>query len=271
MADEEKEKTEEKIPSGAQESPKAAEPTPVESKEPEKAEVVEPPKEEAAAVQPEAPKGAPESKAASTKEVSPRQRGGKGGGRRGPGGGRRNFTRREAESEDGLIEKVVSINRCAKVVKGGRRFSFSALVVVGDGKGKVGYGFGKAKEVAESIRKAVDKAKKNIFDIEIAGSTIPHAALGVHKGGRVLLKPASPGTGIIAGGGVRAIIERAGIRDVLTKSLGSNNAINVVKATVDALLSLRSIETIETLRGVTLPRPKPVASSEASKEKQEKR
>ncbi len=172
---------------------------------------------------------------------------------RGRKGGDRSKPRR-SEPEDGLIDRVVHINRCAKVVKGGRRFSFSALVVVGDAKGKVGYGFGKANEVAEAIRKGLDRAKKSLMPVEISGSTIPHQVIGIHKGAKVLLKPACPGTGIIAGGGVRAIVERAGIRDILTKSLGSKNALNVVKATVNALMSLRSVDTIETLRGVSLPK-----------------
>ncbi len=148
-----------------------------------------------------------------------------------------------------MIEKVVFINRCAKVVKGGRRFSFSALVVCGDQKGNVGYGFGKANEVADCIRKASDSSKKNMIKVAVVDHTIPHEVVGEFGGGRVLLRPASPGTGIIAGGGVRAVAEAAGIRDVLAKSMGSNNHSNVVKATMAALKALRTRTEIYELRG----------------------
>jgi len=148
-----------------------------------------------------------------------------------------------------LLEKVVHINRCAKVVKGGRRFSFSALVVVGDRMGKVGCGFGKAKEVSECIRKATDAAKKAMRPVVIGANTIPHEALGEHGGGRVLLMPACPGTGIIAGGSVRAVVEAAGVKDVLAKSQGSKNHANVVKATLKALQGLRSKDQIFGSRG----------------------
>ena len=149
-----------------------------------------------------------------------------------------------------MIEKVVFINRCAKVVKGGRRFSFSALAVVGDQRGKVGIGYGKANEVPDAIKKSTEHARKNMVSVKLKGDTIPHEVLGVSDGGKVFLRPASPGTGIIAGGGVRAIVEAAGIRDLLSKSLGSSNSINVVKATMDALLHLRMREEIFEIRGL---------------------
>src|ERR1700688_314242 len=147
-------------------------------------------------------------------------------------------------------EKVVFINRCAKVVKGGRRFSFSALLVVGDRKGKVGVGFGKANEVTEAIRKATDAARKHLEPVSLRGPTIPHEVMGQFGGGRVLLRPASPGTGLIAGGGVRAVVEAAGIKDVLAKSIGSSTHANVVKATIAALRSLRRRDQIMKVRGI---------------------
>jgi small subunit ribosomal protein S5 len=147
-------------------------------------------------------------------------------------------------------EKVVFINRCAKVVKGGRRFSFSALIVAGDHDGSVGVGFGKANEVSEAIRKASEAARKSMEKVSLYENTIPHETIGEYGGGRVLLRPASPGTGVIAGGGVRAVVEAVGIRDVLAKSLGSSNHANVVKATVAALKSLRRKDEIFKVRGI---------------------
>ncbi|MEA3186860.1 MAG: small subunit ribosomal protein [Chthoniobacter sp.] len=167
--------------------------------------------------------------------------------------GPRRDRNQEQADKSGLTEKVVFINRCAKVVKGGRRFSFSALIVTGDKDGKVGCGFGKANEVSEAIRKASESAKKAMTKVARRENTIPHEVIGEFGGGRVLLKPASPGTGVIAGGGVRAVIEAAGIRDVLAKSLGSSNHANVVKATIEALLQLRQRDEIFKTRGKAIP------------------
>ena len=151
--------------------------------------------------------------------------------------------------EEELFEKVVHVNRCAKVVKGGRRFSFAALVVVGDQKGNVGYGYGKALMVPDAIRKGTDQAKKAMKPISLAGDTIPHPILANHDGGKVLLRPARKGTGIIAGGGVRAVLEGAGIKNVLSKSLGSNNPLSIVAATMKGLSELRSSKIISEIRG----------------------
>ena len=156
------------------------------------------------------------------------------------------------KQESDLQENVVFINRVAKVVKGGRRFSFAAVVVVGDGKGKVGAGLGKAAEVPEAIRKGVEDAKKNMITVALKNGTIPHPMLGVYGAGKVVMKPAAEGTGVKAGGPVRAVLAMAGIRNILTKSLGSSNPINMVRATLDGLSKLENAETVAALRGKSL-------------------
>ncbi|MGH7958381.1 MAG: 30S ribosomal protein S5 [Opitutaceae bacterium] len=208
-----------------------------------------------AAVAPAAP--APSPTPSSPDRPQREHRGGGGfrgqGGHRGPGGNRgprRDNRDRQPQEGDGptMIEKVVFINRCAKVVKGGRRFSFAALAVVGDGKGKVGIGYGKANEVPDAIKKGTANAHKHLVSVKLKGDTIPHDVMGEYDGGRVMLKPASPGTGLIAGGGVRAVLEAAGVKNILTKSMGSSNHIAVVHATLNGLLQLRLAENINKLR-----------------------
>ena len=189
-------------------------------------------------------------------------RGGRGGGR----GDRRDNRGGRGGDRSNYIEKVVTINRVAKVVKGGRRFSFTALVIVGDGDGQVGVGYGKAKEVPTAIAKGVEEAKKNFFRVPRIGGTIPHPVQGEKAAGVVFLRPASPGTGVIAGGPVRAVLEAAGVHDVLSKSLGSSNQINIVHATVDALKTLEAPETVAKRRGLAVEDVAPAALLRAEAE-----
>ncbi|NQT60804.1 MAG: 30S ribosomal protein S5 [Bacteroidetes bacterium] len=158
----------------------------------------------------------------------------------------------ENTREQEFVEKLIKLNRVAKVVKGGRRFSFSALVVVGDQNGKVGFGFGKANDVAESIRKGIDKAKKNMIQVPIKKTTLPHEIIGEYKSAKVLLKPAAPGTGVIAGGPVRAVMDACGVHDILSKSLGSKNTINIVKAVFNGLENLFNAKEVAKNRGKTV-------------------
>lgn len=173
--------------------------------------------------------------------------------------------------EGQLEERVIAINRVAKVVKGGRRFSFTALVVVGDGAGNVGLGYGKAKEVPAAIQKGMEEAKKGLFAVPLAGSTITHQVIGRHDSARVLLKPAAPGTGVIAGGAARAILEAAGVHDVLAKSLGSSNAINVSRATITGLRELRRPEEIATMRGKSADEISPAGMLRAYRDRNAKK
>jgi small subunit ribosomal protein S5 len=183
-----------------------------------------------------------------------------GGGDRGGGGDRRDRRdrgdRREEDREE-LDERVVDIKRVAKVIKGGRRFAFRTVVIVGDHKGRIGIGIGKARAVPDAIRKGTDRARRNMKKVALSGSTIPHEITGEYGGAKVLLKPASPGTGVIAGGSVRAVLEAAGVSDILTKSQGSNNILNVAMATLEALQELRSAEELAAMRGKSVDEVRP--------------
>jgi small subunit ribosomal protein S5 len=204
--------------------------------------------------------GGPAAAAPAGDAANPAAPGGDGGGggrrRRGGKNDKRDQKPREEEREE-LDERVVDIKRVAKVIKGGRRFAFRTTVIVGDGKGRVGIGIGKARAVPDAIRKGSDRARRNMNHVSLSGSTIPHPVIAEYGGARVMLRPATPGTGVIAGGGVRAVLEAAGVRDILSKSQGSNNLLNVTLATLEALHQLRSAEQVAAMRGKDIEEVRP--------------